>query len=53
MGSRSKPHHRRAAEDLASAAGSGPPTEIEGAQHGAHLSHPAEFAAWVRSVSPG
>jgi pimeloyl-ACP methyl ester carboxylesterase len=49
-GSRSKPHHRAAAEELARLVGAGEPTEIEGAQHGAHASHPDAFAAWVRSI---
>ncbi|MCB9386681.1 MAG: alpha/beta hydrolase [Microthrixaceae bacterium] len=43
-------HLRRAAERLA-AKGSVPCEVLEGAPHGAHLSHPDLFAAWVREVA--
>jgi pimeloyl-ACP methyl ester carboxylesterase len=42
-------HQRESAEGLSTATGI-PTTWIDGAGHGAHISHPAEFAAWVRSV---
>ena len=48
-GTRSSPHHRRAAELLAERAGS-IPFVIDGAQHGAHLSHPEAFAAFAEAV---
>ena len=48
-GTRSGPHHRRAAEHLAACTG-GTPFVIEGAQHGAHLSHPEAFAAFAEAV---
>ena len=52
-GSASKEHHRRGAHVLAERVGDvDGPTVIDGAQHGAHRSHPAEFAAWV-SRCPG
>jgi pimeloyl-ACP methyl ester carboxylesterase len=47
-GSEARPHHRRATEDLARSAPQGELAVIEGAGHGAHLSHPAAFAALVR-----
>jgi pimeloyl-ACP methyl ester carboxylesterase len=47
-GSEGRPHHRRATEALARAAAQGELAVIEGAGHGAHLSHPAAFAALVR-----
>jgi pimeloyl-ACP methyl ester carboxylesterase len=50
-GTASQPHHRRAAEDLARLVGDpASPAEIAGAEHRAHATHPAEFAAWVGSV---
>ncbi|MDQ3384909.1 MAG: alpha/beta hydrolase, partial [Actinomycetota bacterium] len=49
-GTRSDPHHRRAAEHLAERTG-GVPFVIEGAQHGAHLSHPEAFAAFAQAVA--
>lgn len=48
-GTRSTEHHRRSAEHLAAAASAGL-VVIEGASHGAHLSHPADFAGFVRQV---
>jgi pimeloyl-ACP methyl ester carboxylesterase len=47
-GSEARPHHRRASEELARAAPRGELAVIEGAGHGAHLSHPDEFAGLVR-----
>ncbi len=49
-GTRSGEHQRRAAELLASSTGV-TPFVIEGAQHGAHLSHPVEFAAFAEAVA--
>lgn len=46
-GSRSRPHHRAGAIEVAVATG-GEAIEIDGAFHGAHRSHPAEFADLVR-----
>lgn len=48
-GTRSDPHHRRAADHLAERTG-GFPFVIDGAQHGAHLSHPEAFAAFAEAV---
>lgn len=47
-GSRSASHHRRATEELARALPEGELALVAGAAHGAHVSHPAEFAALVR-----
>jgi pimeloyl-ACP methyl ester carboxylesterase len=48
-GSESSPHHQRTAETLAALAGQeGGAFVIEGAGHGAHVSHPEAFAAFVR-----
>lgn len=53
-GTASAAHHQRAAKELASAAPEGELMAIEGADHGAHLSHPKDFAAFVRRASsPG
>ncbi len=49
-GSRSVAHHRRAAEVVASAVPGATLVEIEGAAHGAHLTHPDAFARMVRQV---
>lgn len=46
-GTGSGPHLQRAAEELAASA-AGSLVVIEGADHGAHLSHPVEFAAFAR-----
>ena len=46
-GSLSPPHQRRAAELLAARTG-GEAVAVVGAHHGAHLSHPADFADLVR-----
>jgi pimeloyl-ACP methyl ester carboxylesterase len=48
-GTRSRRHHREAARRLAALAGT-PLVEVDGADHGAHLTHPAQFAAFVRTV---
>ena len=47
-GSRSPAHLRRSAEELARAVPGAELVEVQGSDHGAHLSHPAEFAAWAR-----
>lgn len=47
-GSETQPQHRRAAEELARRAPRGALEAIEGADHGAHLTHPAAFADLVR-----
>jgi pimeloyl-ACP methyl ester carboxylesterase len=48
FGSETQPQHRRAAEELARRAPLGVLAEIDGADHGAHLTHPAAFADLVR-----
>jgi pimeloyl-ACP methyl ester carboxylesterase len=48
FGSEAKPHHVRASEELARAVPHGELRVVDGAGHGAHLSHPAEFADLVR-----
>ncbi len=50
-GSASKPYHRRSAEWLAENVADTELFEIAGARHGAHTSHPAEFAAFVRRTT--
>jgi pimeloyl-ACP methyl ester carboxylesterase len=50
-GSDSVPYHQRAAEELASAVPNGELMVVEGADHGAHLSHPHDFAAFVRRAA--
>ena len=47
-GGDSKPYHRRSAEWLVGQLSNAELFEIPGARHGAHASHPAEFAAFVR-----
>jgi pimeloyl-ACP methyl ester carboxylesterase len=49
-GPASRPHHRRTVEWLGANVPGGVVYEIEGAQHGAHLSHPDHFAAMTRLV---
>jgi pimeloyl-ACP methyl ester carboxylesterase len=49
-GPTSRPHHRRTVEWLGANVPNGVVYEIEGAQHGAHLSHPDHFASMTRSV---
>jgi pimeloyl-ACP methyl ester carboxylesterase len=46
----SRPHHRRGVEWLADTVPDSAIYEIEGAQHGAHLSHPDHFASFTRLV---
>lgn len=48
-GSRSGEHHRRGTQLLAERFG-GTPFVIDGATHGAHLTHPAAFAAFTRTA---
>ncbi len=50
VGSETTWWHRRAAEELAVALPHGEPAVVEGAQHGAHLSHPAALAELVRGL---
>ena len=51
-GSETQPQHRRAAEELARRAPHGVLDRIDGAGHGAHLTHPQAFAGLVlRSLS--
>jgi len=47
-GGASKPYHRRSAEWLVEHVADGELYEIDGAGHGAHASHPEQFAAFVR-----
>jgi hypothetical protein len=49
-GPTSRPHHRRTVEWLGANVRTGIVYEIEGAQHGAHLSHPDHFASMTRLV---
>jgi pimeloyl-ACP methyl ester carboxylesterase len=49
-GTASDAHHQRAAEDLAERASHGELVVIEGADHGAHFSHPDAFAAFIRQA---
>jgi pimeloyl-ACP methyl ester carboxylesterase len=49
-GTVSEQRHQESAARLAGAVPDGELHAIEGASHGAHLSHPAEFAAYVRRV---
>ncbi len=46
----SRPHHRRGVEWLGDNVPDATVYEIDGAQHGAHLSHPDHFAAFTRLV---
>lgn len=50
-GSRSAERHRQGARRLAAALPQGGFAEVDGAFHGAHLTHPAEFAALVRRAA--
>jgi pimeloyl-ACP methyl ester carboxylesterase len=47
-GERSLPHHSQSAVSLAAAVPGAELFEIEGATHGAHVTHPEQFAAFVR-----
>ena len=47
-GTESRPHHRRAVRELTAAVPGAELVEIPGAGHGAHGSHPVEFAGLVR-----
>jgi pimeloyl-ACP methyl ester carboxylesterase len=47
-GSRSSEHLRRSAGELAASVPGAVLVEVDGADHGAHLTHPVEVAAWVR-----
>lgn len=47
-GSRSKPHHREAAHELGRTAVDGELVEVDGADHGVHLTHSEVFADLVR-----
>ena len=49
-GTDSAPHHRRAAEALATEAPLGELVVVDGAGHGIHLTHPARFAELVTRV---
>lgn len=49
-GGDSTDHHARASEELARAVPDGELLVVPGARHGAHLTHPDEFAAFVRRV---
>jgi pimeloyl-ACP methyl ester carboxylesterase len=50
-GTEGLPHQRRGSAELAAALPHGEWVEIEGCDHGAHLSHPAELADLVRRVA--
>ncbi len=50
-GTASAPHHQRASEELAKAVADGELMAVEGAEHGVHLSHPRDFAAFVRRAA--
>lgn len=52
-GNKSLEHHRRAAGIVAETVPGAQLIEIEGAAHGAHLTHPDAFATMVRSVVAG
>ncbi|HEX3796211.1 MAG TPA: alpha/beta hydrolase [Acidimicrobiales bacterium] len=49
-GAASQPHHRRGVTWLGSHVPGASTFEVEGAQHGAHLSHPDGFATFIRAV---
>lgn len=50
-GTDSVPYHQRAARELAASVRLGELMVVEGASHGAHLSHPGDFAAFVRRAA--
>ena len=47
-GTRSPDHLRRSAGELAASVPGTPLVELRGADHGAHLTHPADVARWAR-----
>ena len=49
-GTESLPHHRASAEWLTAHVPGAELIEIEGAAHGAHLTHPDAFARFVRAA---
>jgi pimeloyl-ACP methyl ester carboxylesterase len=49
-GTRSREHHRWSAHELARLTGSEAPFVIDGADHGAHVTHHEEFASFARLV---
>jgi pimeloyl-ACP methyl ester carboxylesterase len=49
-GAVSEPRHRDSAARLAATVPDGELVVIDGAGHGAHMSHPREFADFVRTV---
>jgi pimeloyl-ACP methyl ester carboxylesterase len=51
FGTETRPHHMRGADELARRAPQGSLAVVEGATHGAHLTHPAAFADLVRRAS--
>ncbi|MHB8505419.1 MAG: alpha/beta fold hydrolase [Acidimicrobiales bacterium] len=50
VGSRSRPHHARATAELAAALPLGSHRTVDGAGHGAHLTHPAVLAGLVEEA---
>lgn len=48
FGTETRPHHMRATEELARNVQRGELRVVEGSSHGAHLSHPDQFAGLVR-----
>jgi pimeloyl-ACP methyl ester carboxylesterase len=52
-GSRSAAHHRRAARELAAAVPDGRLDEVDGADHGVHLTHATELARRVLAAATG
>lgn len=50
-GGQTHPHHRRSARELAASLPCGQLRDIEGASHGAHLSHPGEVAELIREAA--
>jgi pimeloyl-ACP methyl ester carboxylesterase len=52
-GTLSAAHHRRAAAELAAAVPDGRLDEVDGANHGVHLTHATEFARRILAVATG
>lgn len=50
-GGQSRPHQRRGARELAATLPAGELVDIEDAHHGAHLSHPAQVAAFLERAA--